>query len=87
MIPRTLTHLIAPGTHILTSAGIMPESENLLRKGGVQEDNANRGECNEVREAMAGPSSMDMDQSSSRHMPTTGVTAMMIKQATMDLEH
>ena len=40
----------------------MPKSENLLRKGSVQEDDGNRGECNEVGEAIAGPSSMDMDQ-------------------------
>ena len=30
---------------------------------------------------------MDTDQSPSRYILTTGVTAMMVCQATMDLEH
>ena len=85
--PCTLTDLIAPDTHIPASASIWPESENLLRKGGVPGEDGNRGECNEVGEAKVGPSSLNMDPSPSRHIQTTGVTAMMIQPATMDLEH
>ena len=77
MAPCTLTDLIAPGTCILASVGITSESENVLRKGHVPDD-GNRGECNEVGEAIVGPSSMDMNASPSRHIPTTGVAAMII---------
>ena len=87
MAPCTLTDCIVPGTHILASAGIMLESETLLRKGSVPEDDGNRGECNEVGEATMGPSSTDMNPFPSRHIPTTGVTAMMIPWAMVDLEH
>ena len=57
----------------------MPESENLLRKGGIQEKDGNWKEQNKDGEATAGPSSMDMDQSPSRHIPTTSVTTAMIQ--------
>ena len=66
---------------------VMPERENLLRKGSVPEEDGNRRECNEVAEAIAHPSPMDADQSPSRHICTTSITVMMIWQATMDLEH
>ena len=79
MAPCILTDLIVPGTHILTSANISPESDNLIRKGGITEEDGNRRKCNEVGEAIVGPSSMDMDQSASRYIPTTSVTAMMIQ--------
>ena len=78
MTPCNLTIPIGPGSHILASVGIMPESESLLWKGGVPEDDGNRGEHNEVGEAMVGSSSMDMDPSPSRYIPTTSVAAMMI---------
>ena len=78
MAPYTLTNLIAPGTHILTNVEITPESENLLKKGGIPEEDGNRREYNKEGEVIAGPSSIDMDQAPSRHIPTTSVTAMMI---------
>ena len=56
----------------------MPESENLLKKGGILEEDGKWKEQNKDGEAIAGPSSMDMDQSPSRHIPTTSVTAVMI---------
>ena len=56
----------------------MPERENILRKGGVPEEDGNGRECNDVGEAIAGPSTMNIDQSPPRHIPTTSVTAMMI---------
>ena len=79
MTPCTLTSLTAPGTCIPVSTGIMPDSENLLRKGSAPDDDCNRGECNEVGEAIMGPSTMDMNPYPSRHIPTTGVTATMIQ--------
>ena len=85
--PYTPTDLIAPGTQILSSTDIMPESETILRKGNIPEEGGNRGDHNKVGESIAGPSFMDMNPSQSRHIPTTDVTAMMIQQATMDLEH
>ena len=87
MTPCTLTNHIVPGTCILISAYIVQERENVLKKGGVQEEVDNRRECNDVGEAIAGPSSMNIDQSSPRHISTSGVTFMMILQAMMDLEH
>ena len=69
MASCTLTDPIAPGAHILASVGILLESENLLRRGGVPEDDGNRGEHNEAGEAMGGPSLMDMNPSPSRHIP------------------
>ena len=56
----------------------MSESKNFLRKGGIPKEAGNRREYNKVGEAIAGPSSMDIDQSLSRYIPTTGVIAMMI---------
>ena len=61
--------------------------KTLLRKGGIPEGDGNRREHNKVGEAIGGLSSIDIDQLPSRHIPTTGVTAMMIQQATIDLEH
>ena len=87
MVPYTLTDLILLGTHIITIAYIVPERENVLRKGGVPEEDGNRRECNDAGEAIAGHSTMNIDQSSHRHIPITDVTAMMIWQATIDLEH
>ena len=43
---------------------------NPPKEGSVLEENGNRGEHNEVGEAIVGPSHC-------RHIPTTGVTAMM----------
>ena len=65
-------------TLILTSAGLRPESETLLRKSNVPEDDGYRGEHNEVGEAIVGPSSVDMNPTPCRHISTTSVTAMMI---------
>ena len=79
MVPCTLTDLIVPETCILTNAGIMQERENILRKGRVPEEDGNRTECNEVGEGIPGPSSMDIDQSTYRHISITSVTAMMIR--------
>ena len=59
--------------------GIMQQNDSFLRKGGIPEEDGNRRECNEVEEAIVGPSSMDMYQSPSRHLPTISVAAMMIK--------
>ena len=50
-----------PGTCILTSADVVPERENVLRNGAVPEEDGNRRECNDVGEAMTGPSTMDID--------------------------
>ena len=63
MAPCALTDFIAPGACILTSMGIIPERENLLREGSIPEDDGNRGEHNKVGENIVGSSSMDMDQS------------------------
>ena len=65
----------------------MLERENILRKGGVLEEEGNMRKCNDMGEAIAGPSTMNIDQSPPKHSPTTSVTAMMICPATMDLEH
>ena len=56
----------------------MPESETLLRKSNVPEDDGYRGEHNEVGEAIVAPSSVDMNPTTCRHIPTTSVTAMMM---------
>ena len=74
----TLINLIQPGTCILVSPVITLESETLLRNGSVPENDGNRGECNEVGEAISGLSPMDMNPSPSRHFPITGVTGMII---------
>ena len=74
----TLTDLIVSAACLITSADIVLERENLPRKGEVPEDNGYRKECNDVGEAIVGPSTMNLDQSPPRHIPTTGVTAMMI---------
>ena len=55
MAPGTLTDLIAPGTCMRTNVAIMPESENVLWKGGIPEDDVNRRECNDMGEPKAGP--------------------------------
>ena len=86
MAPCTLADLIVSETYILTSADIAPEKENILRKGVVPKEDGNRREHNDVKEAIAGSSTMNTDKYPPRHIPTTGVTAMMIQQATMDLE-
>ena len=65
----------------------MLESETLLRKSNVLEDDGNRGEHNEVGEAIAGSFSMYINPLPSRHIPTISVTAMIIQRATIDLEH
>ena len=78
MAPSTLTDLVEPGTCILTRAGITLESEPLLRKSNVPDNDGNGKECDEVGEAIVGPSSMDMNPYPARHVPTTSVTAMMI---------
>ena len=67
MAPYTLTDLIVPVTCILTSTDIAPERENILSKSSVPEECGNRRECNDVGEAIAGPSTMNIDQSASRH--------------------
>ena len=87
MAPSTLADLIVLGTCIITSAHIALERENILWKVGVPEEDGKRRECNDMEEAIAGPSSMNIDQSPSTHIPTTSITAMMIRQATMNLEH
>ena len=87
MAPCTLTDLIVSGTHIISSADIVWERENILRKGCVLEEDGNRRECNDMGKVIAGPSTMNIDQSPPRHILTTSVTAMMIQSATMDLEH
>ena len=79
MASCTLTDHIVPGTHILTNVAIMPERENVLKKGGIPEENGNRREHNDVEEAIAGPSTIDTDQSPSRHIPTMGVITMIIQ--------
>ena len=79
MAPCTLTDLIVPQICILTSVDMPPESKNLLKKGSIPEENGNKRECNKVGEAIPGPSSMDITQSPSRHIPTTSVTTMMIQ--------
>ena len=61
----------------LNQWGIVPERQNVIRKCGVPED-GNRREHSNVGEAIASPSTMDIDQSPPRHIPTTGVTTMMI---------
>ena len=78
MTPCTLTDLIAPWTCILTSVDIALEKESFLRKGNVPEEDGDERECNYVGETIAGPSTMNLDQSPSRHLPTTSMTAMMI---------
>ena len=86
MAPFTLTYLIAPRMHILAStrcSSITPEREWLLNRSGVPENEDNRRKCDEV-EPLASSSSMDMDPSPSRRVPTT--TTMMIQQATRNLE-
>ena len=65
----------------------MPESETLLRKSNVPENDAYKGEHNEVGEAIVGPSSVDMNPTPCKHIPTTSVTAMMILWATMDQKY
>ena len=77
MAPCILAILIAPDTCILTSAGIMPDSETLLCKSNIPEDDSNRGDHNEVAEAIVGTSSVDMNPSPFWNIPTLGVTAMM----------
>ena len=72
------TDHIVPRTHILTSVDNVPERENILKKDGVPEEDSNMRECNDVREAIAGPSSMNIHLSPLRHIPTTGYTALMI---------
>ena len=64
---------------ILTSADIVAERENVLRMGGVLDEDGNQRECNDVEEAIAGSSTMNIDQSPPRDIPTTGVTAMIIQ--------
>ena len=78
-VPCTLTDLITPRTHILANVGITPENETILRKSNVPENDGSRREHDEVGEEMVSPSSMNMNPSPSRHIPTTGVTAMMIQ--------
>ena len=56
----------------------MPESETLLRKSNVPEDDGYRGESNEVGEAIMGPSSVDMNPTPCRPILTTSLIAMMI---------
>ena len=60
MGPCTLTDLFAPGTCIPTSADIRLERESFLSKGDVPEEGSDRRECNNVREAIAGPSTMNL---------------------------
>ena len=74
----TMTSLIVPGTCIITSVDIMPERENVLRNRHAQEEDGNMREWNNVGEAIAAPSTMDIEQSPSSYVPTTSITAMMI---------
>ena len=86
MAPYTLTDLIAPGTHIQAITDIKLERESLLNRDGVPENDDNRRKCDEVEEPLVSSSSMDMDPSPSRCVPTTDTTAMMMQQAARDLE-
>ena len=78
MAPFTLAYLIVPGTCILTHVDIVPERENILRKGCVLLEGGNSREHNKVEEPIA-ELSMDLHESPFRHIPTTNVTAMMIQ--------
>ena len=63
------------------------KKRTLPRKGDVPEEDGDWRECNDVvGEAIAGPSTMNLDQSPPRHIPTTSMTAMMIQQVKMELE-
>ena len=84
--PCTLTDHIAPRTHILTSTSITLERESHLNRGAVPENDDSRRKHDEVEEPLVSHSSMNMDPSPSRCIPTTDITAMMTQQATRDLE-
>ena len=51
----TLTDIDLSETHIITSADIVPERENILRKGGVPEEDGNMRKCNDMGKAIAAP--------------------------------
>ena len=74
MAPCTLTNITVPETCIITSADVVPEGKNVLRRGGVPDGNGNRRTCNNVGDTIGGPSTMNTDQYPSRHTPSSGVT-------------
>ena len=78
MAPCILTDIIVPGTYIITSLDIAPDRENVLRMVGVQEEDGNMRKCNDLGEAIAGPSTMNIDQSPPRHTPTSSAISMII---------
>ena len=85
--PYAITDIIIPKLHASINEDILPKRENILGKSGAAKRDVIRRTDEETDNIIAGSSVRNSDQYPPRHGPTAGITAMMIHQATTNLEH